>query len=196
MAAAKSPGRPRNDEIDAAVLEAARRHLATVGYEAMSLVAVARDAGTTRQALYRRWTDKADLATAAIANMSTLDQRSDTGDPLADLVEELRAFRNGVTRRNGISLVGTMLQESVDASLVRLFRKRLVAPRRKRIRHILARAVALGLLPDDADLDYAAAASTGILYSLALAGTSIPNEWPQRTAALVWRSCGGQPATS
>ena len=32
------------------------------GYDAMSVVAVAADAGTTRQAVYRRWPTKADLA--------------------------------------------------------------------------------------------------------------------------------------
>ena len=100
-------------------------------------------------------------------------------------------FRTGVTRRNGISLVGTMLQESVDPELVRLFRKRLVVPRRRRIRHILQRAQDMALLADDADLDYAAAAATGTLYSLALAGTAIPSTWPRRTATLIWRACGG-----
>jgi AcrR family transcriptional regulator len=186
------PGRPRDATIDEAVLAAARHHLATIGYEAMSLVAVAADAGTTRQALYRRWADKADLATAAIASMSGIGQRPDTDDPLADLVAELRAFRAGVTRRNGVSLVGTMLQESVDPELLRLFRERLVAPRRRRIRHILQRGRSLGLLADDADLDYATAAATGTLYSLALAGRSVPSEWPRRTASLVWRGCGGR----
>ncbi len=186
-----SRGRPRDAAIDEAVLASARRQLATVGYEAMSLVAVATEAGTTRQALYRRWPNKADLATAAIASMSQIEQRPDTEDPLADLVAELKAFRTGVTRRNGVSLVGTMLQASVEPDLVRLFRQRLVAPRRKRIRHILDRARSMGLLADDADLDYAAAAATGTLYSMALAGRSIPTEWPRRTAALLWRGCGG-----
>ena len=188
-----APGRPRDAGIDEAVLAAARTHLATVGYEAMSLVAVAAEAGTTRQALYRRWANKADLATAAIASMSALEQRPDSDDPRADLVAELRAFRTGVTRRNGISLVGTMLQESVDPDLVRLFRKRLVTPRRRRIRHILERARQLGLVADDADLDYAAAAATGLLYALALAGNPIPAGWPARAADLVWRACGGTP---
>lgn len=178
------------------MLEAARDHLATFGYEAMSLVAVATDAGTTRQALYRRWADKADLATAAIASMSEVEQRPDTDDPLADLELELRAFRAGVTRRNGVSLVGTMLQESVDPGLVRLFRQRLVIPRRERIRHILDRGLTMGLLADDADLDYASAAATGTLYAMVLAGRSIPPEWPRRTATLIWRSCGGTPTRS
>ena len=44
------------------MLKAAARHLAAYGYEAMSVAAVAEEAGTTRQALYRRWTGKADLS--------------------------------------------------------------------------------------------------------------------------------------
>lgn len=190
------PGRPRDTTIDDAIIAAARQHLATLGYEAMSLVAVAEEAGTTRQALYRRWSGKADLATAAIASMSTLEQRPDTDDPFADLVLELRAFRAGVTRRNGISLIGTMLQASADPELVRLFRRRLVTPRRRRIHHILTRAIDLDLLADDADVDYATAAATGMLYAMALAGNQIPAAWPERTAALVWRSCGGEAPTA
>ena len=193
MSRTNAPGRPRDAAIDRAVLEAARTHLATVGYEAMSLVAVAEDAGTTRQALYRRWANKADLATAAIASMSELERRPDTDDPFADLVAELKAFRRGVTRRNGVSLVGSMLQESAEPDLVRFFRKRLVLPRRRRLRDILDRARSLGLLADDADVEYAAAAGTGLLYALALAGNPIPAAWPARTAALLWRSCGGDP---
>lgn len=158
----------------------------------MSLVAVAKDAGTTRQALYRRWPTKADLATAAIASMSEIERRPDTDAPFADLVAELQAFRSGVTRRNGVSLVGTMLQQSVDPELLQLFRERIVAPRRRRLRHILARGQAMGLLDGDADVDYAAAAATGTLYSLALSGAPISRNWPQRTAAMIWRACGGR----
>lgn len=191
--AAGGPGRPRDEAIDTAVLTAAVGQLASVGYEAMSVVTVANDAGTSRQALYRRWPTKADLATAAIASLSQMEQRPDTDDPFADLAEELCAFRRGVTRRNGISMVGTMMQESVDPDLLHLFRERLVVPRRTRLRHILDRAHAAGLFSSDADLDGAVAAATGTLYAMALAGTPITRNWPEKTAALVWRACGGVP---
>jgi len=184
-------GRPRDPGIDAAVLAAARRHLATHGYEAMSVVAVADEAGTTRQALYRRWPTKADLATAAIASMSQAADRPDTDDPYADLVAELAAFHAGVTRPNGLSMVGSMLQDGTDAELRDLYRVRVVAPRRRRLRHILQRAAAVGLLAPDADVDHAVAACTGILYALHLAGRRIPRNWPERTAAFVWRGLGG-----
>lgn len=186
-------GRPRDPEIDAAVLTAARRHLSAYGYDAMSVVAVAQEAGTTRQALYRRWPTKADLATAAIASMSKASERPDTDDPFADLVAELTAFRDGVTRPNGVSMAGSMLQEAADAELRGLYRDRIVGPRRARLRHILRRAVDLGLADADADLDYAVAACTGTLYALQLAGRPIAKDWPQRTAALVWRAIGGSP---
>jgi len=62
-------GRARDATIDARVLAAARRHLSLYGYGGMSLAAVAQEAGTTRQALYRRWPTKADLAAAVVATI-------------------------------------------------------------------------------------------------------------------------------
>jgi AcrR family transcriptional regulator len=186
-------GRPRDPGIDAAVLAAAQAHLAAHGYEAMSIAAVAEEAGTTRQAVYRRWATKADLATAAIAAMSQAAERPSTDDPFADLVAELRAFHQGVRRPNGISLVGSMLQDGADPELRRLYRERIVLPRRRRLRAILDRAVAAGLLETGADLDFAVAASTGTLYALLLAGAPAGRTWPERTAALVWRAAGGTP---
>ncbi|MGD9755462.1 MAG: TetR/AcrR family transcriptional regulator [Acidimicrobiia bacterium] len=195
-APASGPGRPRDRTIDDAVLAAARELLAAVGYEALSMSAVAEAAGTTRQALYRRWSSKADLATAAVAAMSEADARPETDDPFADLQRELDAFRQGVSRRNGISLVGAMLQDAADPELRAKFRERLVHPRRTRLRAILDRGVAAGLLDADADLDVAVAACTGILYAQALAGTRPPKAWATRVARHVWRSCGGVPPTT
>src|SRR4029077_191554 len=131
-----------------------RRHLAEHGYEGLSLAAVADEAGTTRPALYRRWPGKAELATAAIAALSTADTREATDDPYTDLIAELKAFRSGITRPDGLSLVGTMLQRGTDPELVRLYRERLVIPRRTRLRAILERAVERGLIPGG-DLDLA-----------------------------------------
>ncbi len=185
----RTPGRPRNTHIDEAVLSAARAQLAIHGYEAMSVVAVAEAAGTTRQALYRRWPTKADLATAAIASMSKADERIATDDPYQDLLAELTGFFDGVMRPNGIGMVGAMLQAAPDSELKILYSERIVAPRRRRIRTILQRGVDAGHLDADADLDYATAAATGTMYGLRLAHEPIANDWPQRTAALIWRAC-------
>ncbi len=188
-----SRGRPRDADLDEAILLAAQRHLAQSGYDAMSVVAVADEAGTTRQAVYRRWPSKADLATAAIAALSQAAARPATDSPFDDLVAELTAFRRGVGRPNGIGMVGVMLQEAVDPELRRLYRERVVVPRRDRLRAIVRRGVDAGLLRGDLDVDHAVAACTGIYYAQTLAGTSIVRDWPRRTASMVWRSLGGEP---
>lgn len=184
-------GRPRDSDIDERVLRVARQHLAERGYEAMSLAAIAEDAGTTRQALYRRWPSKADLATAAIASMSQADERPLGDDPYADLVSELEAFRRGVSRSDGLSMVGTMLHRGTDPELVALYRQRVVTPRRARMREILERGRRAGMLASDADIDLAVTMLTGSWYARALAGDRPARRWPERTATLIWHALGG-----
>jgi AcrR family transcriptional regulator len=121
MTSHAAAGRPRDPSIEGRVLEIALRHLAEHGYEGVSLAAVAEEAGTTRSALYRRWPGKAELATAAIASLSEAGTRGISEDPYGDLVAELAAFRRGVMRPDGLSLVGTMLQRGTDPELARLY---------------------------------------------------------------------------
>lgn len=185
-------GRPRDAGIDARVLAAARRHLARHGYEGMALAAVADEAGTTRQALYRRWPSKADLATAAIAAMAEARERRPTGNHFADLVRELEAFRRGISRPDGLAMVGTMLVGSADPQLVALYRERVVGPRRARLRAILERARDAGLLGEQPDIEVAVSMLTGSWYARALAGDRPPPGWAERVAVLVWRGLGGE----
>lgn len=171
----------------------ANRQLADVGYKALSLTAVAREAGTTRQALYRRWPTKAALAAAALAVSADAGPQASSSDPLADLVAELSDFRRGVSRPGRLSLVGTMLQDSTEAALRARYQAQIIAPRRARLLGILRRARQLGLIDRDADLEVAITLCTGSWYARALAGLDPPEDWPRRTAALVWRAVGGDP---
>lgn len=185
-------GRVRDPAIDARVLAVAGRHLAAHGYEAMSVAAVAREAGTTRQAIYRRWPVKADLAAAAMLAAAEAGPRPDSTDPLADLAAELADFQRGVSLPGRLSLVGTMLQDSTVPELRTRYQAQVIAPRRHRIRAILERAVELGLIDADADLEVAVTLGTGSWYARALAGQEPPPDWPARAALLVWRSVGGE----
>lgn len=190
-------GRPRDAEIDLRVLEVARRQLADGGYDSLSLAAVAAEAETTRAALYRRWPSKADLATAAIADLSEAHLRPPTADPLADLTRELDAFRRGVSRPQGLALVGAMLLEGVDPQLVARYRERIVEPRRARLREILERAQAAGSFAPEvsaADVDLAVSTLTGSWYGFAVAGQRPPSGWPRRLSEHTWRALGGSVA--
>ncbi|GGF95921.1 TetR family transcriptional regulator [Rhodococcoides trifolii] len=187
---ANKNGRARDTSIDDRILAVAARHLAEFGYDGMSVHGVAADAGTTRQALYRRWATKAELAAAVVAQIPRGDAPSDDGDPFLDLVSELGDFRSGVSRPGRMSLVGTMLQDGTDDDVRARYRERVVAPRRARIRAILER----GEVAADADLDIVVTMATGSWYARALAGEPVPDDWAERTAAAVWRAAGGVPA--
>lgn len=187
----RKPGRARDPTIDARVLAVANRHLSTLGYEAMSLAAVASEAGTTRQALYRRWPDKASLAADALLAAAATGPEARSVNPLDDLIAELADFQRGVSLPGRLSLVGTMLQDATAPEARARYQARVVAPRRGRILAILQRAKGLGLIDPDADLEVAVTLCTGSWYARALTGAEPPPNWPTRTATLVWRAVGG-----
>jgi AcrR family transcriptional regulator len=190
--AVRKPGRVRDPDIDARILTVASRHLSTLGYEAMSLAAVAHEAGTTRQALYRRWPDKASLAAdALLAAAAEAHLEAASSSPLADLTAELADFQRGVSLPGRLSLVGTMLQDATAPEARARYQARVIAPRRSRVRAILERARQLEMIDVGSDLEIAVSLCTGSWYALALAGQPAPEDWPARTAALVWRAVGG-----
>jgi AcrR family transcriptional regulator len=184
-------GRARDPAIDARVLAVANRHLSSQGYEAMSLAAVAAEAATTRQAIYRRWPTKASLAADALKPVADTWREAPAGNPLADLTAELADFQRGVSRPGRMSLVGTMLQDSTAPEARSRYQAHVIAPRRARIRAIFERAQAQRLIANDADLEVAVTMCTGSWYAGALAGAPPPRDWPQRAALLAWRAVGG-----
>jgi AcrR family transcriptional regulator len=197
MTTPQTRGRKRDPGIDRRVLAVASRQLAASGYEAMSVAAVAHEAGTTRQAVYRRWPTKASLATAALQQAADEAATADQSDaPYHDLVAELANFQWGVSLPGRMSLVGTMLQDGVEPAVRARYQERVIAPRRRRLRSILERARKQGLIDQDADLEIAVTLATGSWYARALAGQPPPPHWPERTAALVWQAVGGQVARS
>jgi AcrR family transcriptional regulator len=63
---ARKAGRPRSEDTEKRILEITLRHLARQGYNRMSLDAIAAEAGSSKPTIYRRWSGKAGLATAAL----------------------------------------------------------------------------------------------------------------------------------
>lgn len=62
----RTTGRRRGAALEAALLEAAWLELLENGYTSFTMDAVARRAETSRPVLYRRWSDRSELAIAAI----------------------------------------------------------------------------------------------------------------------------------
>ncbi|MEO8024991.1 MAG: TetR/AcrR family transcriptional regulator [Bryobacteraceae bacterium] len=182
------PGRPRDRDLDARILKAALRQLSEDGYSRMSIDSIAAEAGTTKPALYRRWNSKADLATAAISELRIAEPPLPEGSPLDRLHASLRSFRSSLLRPRGMALIGVVLaEEGHTPDLLRLFRQRIVEPRRTQISGILDEARAAGLLKPEADRDAAVNLLIGSFYARYLEGVPIPAKWIERIVAVVWR---------
>ena|SRR5450755_145140 len=180
-------GRPRNPELDAAILAAAERQLGELGYARMSLESVAAAAGTTVPAVRRRYRGKAGLAAAVIGSLRVADLPPAAGSPRALALAILRNFHVNLRRPDAMALVGSLLtEERRHPELLEIFRERLAGPRRAMLRRALADGAAAGQLPASADLDTLVSMLIGSFYARYLATSEIPADWPEQTLRLVW----------
>ncbi|MBU8539129.1 TetR/AcrR family transcriptional regulator [Falsiroseomonas tokyonensis] len=85
----RKAGRKPSKALDAAILSAALEALAEVGFEPLSIADVARRAGTTPPAIYRRFSNKPKLLLAALADdlAKIRDPATDCGSLRADLLD-------------------------------------------------------------------------------------------------------------
>jgi AcrR family transcriptional regulator len=152
-AAAERAGRPRNPEIDAAVLRATLAVLDEFGYGRLTLEDVARRAGTTKPAIYRRWPSRQRLVLAALGRRLGGAKAPDTGCTLCDLDECLKVFV-AAFRRMPPDVLGPLLADCAgDRELRAAFMTTLFEPPRAAVREALERAYARGDLRDEVDLE-------------------------------------------
>lgn len=186
-AAARPAGRPRNPELDRAILAAAEQQLHEAGYAGMSLESVATAAGTTVPALRRRYHSKASMAIAVIDSLRVESMHAESGPPRRRALAVLHNFHANLLRANSMAVVGTLLsEERRHPELLAAFRGRLVGPRRAALRRALAEGISSGELPDSADPDILASMLIGSFYAWYIATSDIPDDWAERTLRQVW----------
>ncbi len=161
---APSPGRPRvagdrEQEIFAATL----RILEEVGYDRLTMDAVAAAARASKATLYRRWQGKASLVVDALQSVKTPTQTPDTGSLRDDLLLTF-CGTGGLTDHQSVASFSSVLTAIfVDPEFAREFRERVIGPKSVLAREIFERARRRGELRDDVDLDLLAPALAGIV---------------------------------
>jgi AcrR family transcriptional regulator len=187
----RPPGRPRDAALDQAILAAAERQLHERGYAGMSLEAVAAAAGTTTPSLRRRFRGKTELASAVIDTLRIEPLAELTGDPRADALAVLENLRVNMLRPGGMATLGSILaEENRHPLLLERFRRRLVEPRRERLRRALLAGIEQGQLPARLDLDVTASLLAGSCYARYLAAGTIPADWAGRVLDVIWPEPG------
>jgi AcrR family transcriptional regulator len=111
-------GRPRDPRIDAAILRATADLLVEIGYSNLTMAAVAERAGTTKTALYRRWSSKAELVHEAAFPAAPTAIETPPGDIAADIRAMMAAARDVFTSPVvRAALPGLIADMAADAEL-------------------------------------------------------------------------------
>jgi AcrR family transcriptional regulator len=180
-------GRPRSAEADQAILDATIKLLYEEGYPRMSMEAVADAAGVGKTTVYRRYRDKADLVTAAIAAMPGAEQMPDSGDTRTDLLEVLKRVVRSKQRVQDMRLIGTLWAEQErNPELVKLFRSRVIAPRREMMLEILRRGQERGQVRGDVDPGLVLEMLVGAHFARQFNGRPFPRDWAEQVVATIW----------
>jgi AcrR family transcriptional regulator len=121
------------------------RLLAEVGYGALTMDAVAAEAGVGKATIYRRWRTKQDLVVDTISELNReLATPPDTGGIEGDLralTDSMRAVLTGPTGAATLSLLSTMPHQP---ALARAFQEGPLAVWRKAFAEVWTRAEARG----------------------------------------------------
>ncbi|MBO0845791.1 MAG: TetR/AcrR family transcriptional regulator [Nocardioides sp.] len=163
-AAAAAALRPRVEgDREQEILDAALEVLADVGYDRLTMDAVAHRAKASKATLYRRWNSKAKLVVESLSRMKTVPVMPDTGDLRTDL---LTAFcgMGGLTDHDTTATLGAVLTAvSTDPEFAHEFREQVVGPKAQVSRVVFERARDRGELRPDVDLEIVVPALAGIV---------------------------------
>nr|MDQ2725067.1 TetR/AcrR family transcriptional regulator [Actinomycetota bacterium] len=121
-------GRPRDDARHQAILDAAIALVAEVGYDRMSMDAIAARARASKATIYRRWPGKAELVVEAVRCCGDDDVAAalpDQGSLRADLHALVDHIRTALEGTDGALMFGLALAARSDPELGRVLREQL-----------------------------------------------------------------------
>jgi AcrR family transcriptional regulator len=146
-ALAPTRGRPRDPQRRQAILEAAMALIAEVGYDRMTIDAIAHRAGVSKPTLYRRWPNgKKELVADAIRERhAEFGPTPDTGSLRGDLLA-LVAMQTGQLLEDVHLACGLLTQLRASEELAAVMQDHVIAEERDRYTGVLERAAARGEL--------------------------------------------------
>lgn len=149
----------RELEILAATLEV----LADVGYDRLTMDAVATRAKASKATLYRRWTNKVSLVIEALQHSKGPTEVPDTGTLRGDLMAAFCGDAGLVGPESVSTFASVLTAITKDADFAAAFRTEVVGPKVAVSQQIWERARERGELREDADLALLEPALAGIV---------------------------------
>ena len=164
--------RPRVEgDREVEILEATLEVLADVGYDRLTMDAVATRAKASKATLYRRWTNKVSLVIDALLLTKDVEEVPDTGSLRGDLLA-LYCGLGGLTDARGVAMFSSVITAiSRDEEFAAAFRAQVIGPKLAAAESVYARAKERGEVRDDLDVSLFGPALAGIcLHRLYLLG--------------------------
>jgi AcrR family transcriptional regulator len=137
------------------ILDATVEVVAELGYDRLTMDAVATAAKASKATLYRRWSTKAELVVDAISRAKgcPVPDDVDTGSLRGDLIS-LSCEEGGFTSEMPMSVMAGLLTAlHRDDDLQKAFKERFLAPRLAVVNQIYERAVRRGEIAADVDVE-------------------------------------------
>jgi AcrR family transcriptional regulator len=170
----KPPGRPRSAQSHQAMLQAALELLAEVGFNAMSMEAIAARAGVGKTTIYRRYASKAELIADAIESVREEIILPDTGTLWGDieaLIENAAQITLSPIGRQTVSMI--ISSASSNPQFAQIYWTKYLHPRRQSFAVVLERAKARNEVQANLDPDLVFDTMSGImLYALIFPSTA------------------------
>jgi len=186
-------GRPRDPELDEAIVHATRRRLILDGYAGMTIGDVARDAGVSRPTIYRRWGNKLQLTVDALdwgfraqRDQYPLDELTQLGGRPA-FVEAVRRVDPCYFNPDAMVLVGNFMGESMRTpELLAVLVEEAVKPRVLLVEGVLAELQTRGEIREDLDRHTVATMCFGSYYAAFLRAEPTETNLAERVVDVLW----------
>ncbi len=160
-------GRPRDETVGPLIRKVARDLVVAHGYEGVTTETIAREAGVSKQTIYRRWRTKADLVLEAFLEYANTRVDQGIAAAPASVEQELAGFlrRTFVAlQETGPAIRSLMAWAQQDAEFRRSFREGFIEPRRTILRSIMARVIQGDQRDAEQTLDAAVVALYGAVW--------------------------------
>jgi AcrR family transcriptional regulator len=175
-AGASHRGRPRDPEVDEAIMVATRDALVQDGFAHLTMEGVADRAGVGKASLYRRWPNKVALVAEALRRLA--EQRMvvpDTGSVHDDMLAYLRSIVR--TRRTESEVLEAIGHEvAANAELGQALRQEILPVVSRPLATIIQRGIDRGELPPSTDMDLMMALVPALVHHRRMSTGQPPDE--------------------
>ncbi len=151
--------------MDQAILAATIELLSEVGYARVTVADVARRAGVSKPAIYRRWSQKSQLVVEAMVTQMRPGKDNDSGSAADDLLVLTEQLIDVLTRTPlGRVLPGLVAEMAADPVLAANYRDLIIKPNQSQWRAAIERGIERGEFSAETDVDFVLNTLAGPLY--------------------------------